>query len=103
MVQVREGNAPARRKTLVEILTSKGLIALVFALVVLGGYTTVNNAIMLETAARLRSRTTHPIFSRYPRRALRVNRLPVLPRRPAAQTLRHPGSQYLPHELPRRH
>lgn len=48
MVQVREGNAPAHRKTLVEILTSKGLIAFViFALVVLGGYTTVNNAIML--------------------------------------------------------
>ncbi len=48
MVQAREGEAPARRKTLVEILTSKGLIAFViFALVVLGGYTTVNNAIML--------------------------------------------------------
>ncbi|MCB9290809.1 MAG: c-type cytochrome [Lewinellaceae bacterium] len=48
MVQAREGNAPARRKTLVDILTSKGLIAFViFALVVLGGYTTVNNAIML--------------------------------------------------------
>lgn len=48
MVQVREGNAPARRQTLVEILTSKGIIAFViFALVVLGGYTTVNNAIML--------------------------------------------------------
>lgn len=48
MVQVREGNAPPRRKSMVEILTSKGLIAfVVFALVVLGGYTTVNNAIML--------------------------------------------------------
>ena len=48
MVQVREGNAPARRQTLVEILTSKGIIAfMIFALVVLGGYTTVNNAIML--------------------------------------------------------
>lgn len=48
MVQVREGEAPARRKTLVEILTSKGVIAFViFALVVLGGYTTVNNAISL--------------------------------------------------------
>jgi cytochrome c2 len=48
LVQAREGNAPARRKTLVEILTSKGIIAFViFALVVLGGYTTVNNAIML--------------------------------------------------------
>jgi mono/diheme cytochrome c family protein len=48
MVQAREGNALARRQTLVEILTSKGVIAFViFALVVLGGYTTVNNAIML--------------------------------------------------------
>jgi len=48
MVQVREGKDPGRRKTLVEILSSKGIIAFViFALVVLGGYTTVNNAIML--------------------------------------------------------
>lgn len=48
MVQVREGNAPARRQTIAEMLTSKGVIAFVlFALVVLGGYTTVNNAISL--------------------------------------------------------
>jgi len=48
MLQVKEGDQTARRKSLVEILTSKGLIAFViFALVVLGGYTTVNNAIML--------------------------------------------------------
>ncbi|MDX1941361.1 MAG: cytochrome c3 family protein, partial [Saprospiraceae bacterium] len=48
MIQVREGETPTRRKTLVEILTSKGVIAFViFALVVLGGYTTVNNAIAL--------------------------------------------------------
>lgn len=48
MVQMQEGNAPAQRKTLVEILTSKGIIAFViFALVVLGGYTTVNRAIHL--------------------------------------------------------
>lgn len=48
MVQVREGTAPAQRRTLVQILTSKGVIAFViFALVVLGGYTTVNNAIKL--------------------------------------------------------
>lgn len=48
MVQVREGTAPASRRTLVQILTSKGVIAFViFALVVLGGYTTVNNAIKL--------------------------------------------------------
>jgi cytochrome c2 len=48
MIQAKEGTAPARRKTLVELLTSKGVIAfVVFTLVVLGGYTTVNNAIML--------------------------------------------------------
>ena len=48
MIQVREGNAPERRKTLVELLTSKWVIGfVVFALVVFGGYTTVNNAIHL--------------------------------------------------------
>ncbi len=48
MVEVREGATPGPRKTLVEILTSKGIIAFViFTLVVLGGYTTVNNAISL--------------------------------------------------------
>ena len=48
MIQVREGNAPARRQTLVELLTSKTVVAFViFALVVLGGYTTVNRAIKL--------------------------------------------------------
>jgi len=48
MVKLKEGDDTARRKSLVEILTSKGVIAFViFALVVLGGYTTVNNAIML--------------------------------------------------------
>lgn len=48
MTQVKEGNTKARKQSLVETLTSKGLIAFVlFALVVLGGYTTVNNAIML--------------------------------------------------------
>ncbi len=48
MMQVQEGNAPARRKTLVEILTSRSVIGfVVFALVVLGGYTTVNNAVAL--------------------------------------------------------
>ncbi|HMQ49185.1 MAG TPA: c-type cytochrome [Saprospiraceae bacterium] len=48
MLQLKEGNTSATRRTLVDILTSKGLIAFViFALVVLGGYTTVNNAIML--------------------------------------------------------
>lgn len=48
MNMVKEGNAPASRRTLMEILTSKGVVAfLVFALVVLAGSTTVNNAINL--------------------------------------------------------
>jgi len=48
MLQLKEGAAVAERKTLAQILTSKGVIAfVVFALVVLGGYTTVNNAISL--------------------------------------------------------
>ena len=47
MVATKEGDSPTRR-TLMEILTSKGMIAFVlFALVVLGGYTTVNHAIEL--------------------------------------------------------
>lgn len=46
---VQEGQPPPPRKTLVEILTSKGVVAFVlFALVVFGGYTTVNNAISLN-------------------------------------------------------
>jgi hypothetical protein len=48
MIKVKEGEDPGRRKSLIEILTSKGVVAFViFALVVLGGYTTVNNAISL--------------------------------------------------------
>ena len=48
MVETQEGTAAARRRTLTEILTSRGVIGFViFALVVLGGYTTVNNAIAL--------------------------------------------------------
>ncbi|MFK7936236.1 MAG: c-type cytochrome [Saprospiraceae bacterium] len=48
MNQLKQGLSPAPRKTLVEILTSKGVVAfLIFLLVVLGGYTTVNNAISL--------------------------------------------------------
>jgi len=48
MLKLKDGDTTARRKSLVEILTSKGVIAfVVFALVVLGGYTTVNNAISL--------------------------------------------------------
>jgi cytochrome c2 len=47
MVANKDGETPTRR-TLLEILTSKGVIAfVVFALVVLGGYTTVNHAIEL--------------------------------------------------------
>ncbi len=46
---VQEGQAPPPKKTLVDILTSKGVIGFVlFALVVFGGYTTVNNAISLN-------------------------------------------------------
>jgi cytochrome c2 len=46
MVETAEGTAPATRRTLLQILTSKGMIAfLIFALVVFGGYTTVNSAI----------------------------------------------------------
>ncbi|MCB0707320.1 MAG: c-type cytochrome [Saprospiraceae bacterium] len=42
------GGTPAPRKTLVQILTSKGVIAVVlFAAVVIGGFMTVNNAINL--------------------------------------------------------
>ncbi len=47
MVSTSEGGAPNRR-TLVQVLTSRGMIAFViFVLVVLGGYTTVNHAIAL--------------------------------------------------------
>lgn len=48
MAEVKEGNVDAPRKSLVDILTGKGVIGFVlFALIVLGGYTTVNNAINL--------------------------------------------------------
>ncbi|MEL7159902.1 MAG: c-type cytochrome [Bacteroidota bacterium] len=47
MVAKKAGEDPERR-TLMDVLTSKGMIAfVVFALVVLGGYTTVNHAIEL--------------------------------------------------------
>lgn len=46
--ELKAGNENVQRKTLVDILTSRGVISFViFALVVLGGYTTVNNAIEL--------------------------------------------------------
>ncbi|PHI18693.1 cytochrome c class I [Lewinellaceae bacterium SD302] len=48
MVQTSEGTAPATRRTLAQILTSKGMIAFViFALVVFGGYNAVNSAVDL--------------------------------------------------------
>ena len=48
MAQVKAGNAPAQRRTLVDILTSPGVIGfLLFAGVLIGGYATVNNAIEL--------------------------------------------------------
>ena len=46
MNRVAEGETDATRPTLMQVLTSRTVIAfVVFALVVLGGYTTVNNAI----------------------------------------------------------
>lgn len=46
LAQSKEGNAPATRQTLVDTLTSNGVIGFaIFALILLGGYTTVNNAI----------------------------------------------------------
>ncbi|MEM1215938.1 MAG: c-type cytochrome [Bacteroidota bacterium] len=48
MVKVKETGGAVQRRTLAEVLTSRGMIAFViFALVVLGGYTTVSNAISL--------------------------------------------------------
>lgn len=48
MAKMKEGETAISRKSLAEILTSKGVIGFaIFALVVLGGYTTVNNAISL--------------------------------------------------------
>ena len=48
MIKVKETGEQVSRRSLVEVLTSRGVIAfVVFALIVLGGYTTVNNAIAL--------------------------------------------------------
>ncbi len=48
MQKVKEGDNTATRRTLADILTSKGLVgAVLFGLIVLGGFTTVNNAINL--------------------------------------------------------
>lgn len=44
--KAKEGEAPPARKTFAEILTSKGVIGFaIFALIILGGYTTVEKAI----------------------------------------------------------
>jgi len=49
LAEVKAGNAPLGRTSLVDILTSKGVIGfLVFALVIFMGYTTVNSAIDLN-------------------------------------------------------
>lgn len=48
MAQVKEGVVTAQRKSLAQVLTSKSVVGfLIFAVVVWGGYTTVNNAINL--------------------------------------------------------
>ncbi|MEM8526664.1 MAG: c-type cytochrome [Bacteroidota bacterium] len=48
LAEVKEGNKAAKRRTLVDVLTSKGMIGfLIFAVVIIFGYTTVNNAIEL--------------------------------------------------------
>ncbi|NNE28068.1 MAG: c-type cytochrome [Saprospiraceae bacterium] len=46
--EVKLGNVNAQRRTLSDLLTSRGVVGLVlFGLIVLGGFTTVNNAIQL--------------------------------------------------------
>lgn len=48
VIKTRDTGFPVTRRTLAQTLTSKGVIGFViFALIVLGGYTTVNNAIAL--------------------------------------------------------
>ncbi|MEM9992075.1 MAG: c-type cytochrome [Bacteroidota bacterium] len=60
MAQLKEGNAPAQRKTLTDILTSRGVISFaIFALVVGGGYTAVNTAI--ETGRQQNYQPDQPI------------------------------------------
>ena len=49
LTEVRSGNTDAKRRTLADLLTSRGVISfLVFLLVVLGMFTTVNNAISMS-------------------------------------------------------
>ncbi|MEM8583602.1 MAG: c-type cytochrome [Bacteroidota bacterium] len=46
MNKAKDGSAPAQRRTLGQVLTSRGVVAFAaFTLIVLGGYSTVNNAI----------------------------------------------------------
>ncbi len=48
MAKVKEGQTDVQRSTMMDVLTSRGVVSFaIFALVVLGGYTTVNNAIAL--------------------------------------------------------
>lgn len=48
MSKVQDGNAPAQRRSLVDILTSSSVVSFViFAIVVVGGFMTVNSAINL--------------------------------------------------------
>ncbi|MEM9823939.1 MAG: c-type cytochrome [Bacteroidota bacterium] len=48
MAQIRDGESPAPQRSIMEILTSRSVVSFViFSLVVLGGFTTVNNAINL--------------------------------------------------------
>ncbi len=48
MADIREGKTPTASTSLLETLTSKGIVGfIIFTLVILGGYTTVNNAINL--------------------------------------------------------
>jgi len=48
MAQIKEGAAPGQVATIKDILTSRGVIGfIIFAAVIIGGFTTVNNAISL--------------------------------------------------------
>ena len=48
LAEVKSGNVDAERRSLADVLTSRGVVGFViFSLVVLGGYTTLNNAIDL--------------------------------------------------------
>ncbi len=60
MAETKAGGTPGPRKTMMEVLTSKSIIgALIFGLVILGGYFTINNAINLGRQQGYAP--THPI------------------------------------------